>query len=491
MKQLLAIFLLIGTMTHAQSYEQDILRFSYNDYNGTSRFVGVGGAFSSVGADFSNLSHNPAGIGMYRSSIFVASPSLFIPKTTSSYLGTSRDKSQPQFVYGSVGAVFSTGDLKKENKGLINNAAIGLGLNRTADFSRKEIMEGFNENGSIVDTWQAEVISMNGSNDVSVNPEDGFSFEAHNAYWAYLVNYDSTVASYTTPIEDSVLQHRIMTTTGGKNEIVLSAGANYADKLYFGATIGVPYLNYDRTTIFTETDEEDANPDFEEFKSTQTYNTTGLGYNLKAGIIYKPNDYIRIGAAVQTPEKLSLTETYSSSIESRVFGFTESNQSPEGTFDYQVRLPWRANAGVSFFFKKYGFIAFDYEAVDYGSMKYLFADEYAAREEEINLNIDTSYTLAHNFRVGIEIIPVKKLRIRAGYSYQGSPFDEKLGLEDYGMVTQHFSGGFGIVHNRIAFDMAYRHSVSKEIEYPYAGVEAVKKEIVKPMVSMTIAYKLQ
>ena len=50
------VFLVLSFFAQAQNYESDALRFSFNNYSGNARFVGAGGAFSSVGADISNLS---------------------------------------------------------------------------------------------------------------------------------------------------------------------------------------------------------------------------------------------------------------------------------------------------------------------------------------------------------------------------------------------------------------------------------------------------
>ena len=44
--------------------EVDALRYSRLSVVGTARYSGLGGAFGALGADFSTLSVNPAGIGL-------------------------------------------------------------------------------------------------------------------------------------------------------------------------------------------------------------------------------------------------------------------------------------------------------------------------------------------------------------------------------------------------------------------------------------------
>ena len=66
-KNIILIFTLlcIGNLTFAQN-ELDALRFSRTEWSGTARFIGAGGAFGAVGADFSALSTNPASIGLFK-----------------------------------------------------------------------------------------------------------------------------------------------------------------------------------------------------------------------------------------------------------------------------------------------------------------------------------------------------------------------------------------------------------------------------------------
>ena len=63
----------------------DALRYSRIFYSGTARFQGLGGAFGAVGADFSVIAVNPAGIGLYKSSELTFSPSFWLGNTSSSY----------------------------------------------------------------------------------------------------------------------------------------------------------------------------------------------------------------------------------------------------------------------------------------------------------------------------------------------------------------------------------------------------------------------
>ena len=56
--------------------EIDALRYSRNDIVGTARFSAMAGAYGALGADFTTLSYNPAGIGFYQFSELTFTPSI-------------------------------------------------------------------------------------------------------------------------------------------------------------------------------------------------------------------------------------------------------------------------------------------------------------------------------------------------------------------------------------------------------------------------------
>ena len=52
----------------------DACRFSQTYYQGTAKTLGMGNALGAVGGDMTAVSINPAGLGIYRSNEFTASP---------------------------------------------------------------------------------------------------------------------------------------------------------------------------------------------------------------------------------------------------------------------------------------------------------------------------------------------------------------------------------------------------------------------------------
>src|SRR4051812_21891745 len=56
---------------------------------GTARSMGFGNALGSVGGDFSSLSVNPAGLGVYRSSEITFTPSMRLNSAATNYLSSA------------------------------------------------------------------------------------------------------------------------------------------------------------------------------------------------------------------------------------------------------------------------------------------------------------------------------------------------------------------------------------------------------------------
>ena len=62
---ILCASILLSVAAMAQN-DIDAFRFSQVNWSGTARFMGAGGAFGSIGGDFSALATNPAAIGLYK-----------------------------------------------------------------------------------------------------------------------------------------------------------------------------------------------------------------------------------------------------------------------------------------------------------------------------------------------------------------------------------------------------------------------------------------
>src|SRR5690606_37410387 len=135
-------------------------------------------------------------------------------------------------------------------------------------------------------------------------------------------------------------------------------------------------------------------------------------------------------------------------------GTEDGLEYPEETtyFNYNLRTPYRLNGGVAVLLGM-GLISADVEYVDYASMQFSSTD--SGTDNNMNDNIQQTYTSAVNFRVGGEYMIAPDVLIRAGYGHSGGPF------KDFDSPTQTVSAGLGYRINNVYFDLAYQHFSQK------------------------------
>lgn len=469
MKRFFAAVALITTTLFSLTAqnEDDALRYSDLFYGGTARFNAMGGAFGALGADFSTLSTNPAGIGLYRSSEFTTTPTLFTATTESKYFDTKLSDTKYNFNFNNLGLVLTFEPLNRvDNGSAIKNLQFGVGLNRINNFHNRMEFEGYNPSNSLIDVWvdQAAGIPKENLND------DPSYYDLHMAWWTYLIDpLDTVQNTYTGAIpynSGHTLQRYSMESQGLMNELALTFGGNLMNRLYFGASLGFPYLRYERISTFSESDVDNyhtnADPTFgfDHYDLYEELETYGSGVNFKFGLIYRITSWVRVGGAIHTPTfYYGLTDEWYAETTSRFDNGDEFTESVSGSFDYDLETPMRAMGSIAFVIGKMGLVSADYEFVDYSNAT-LRSDLYGFNDE--NQSIENKFRSVGNIRVGTEwrVLPVS---LRAGYRLHPSPYES--GINDAERHT--FSFGLGYRESSYFIDLAYLRSMSSDKYYPY------------------------
>jgi len=467
------LFSIFGTILAQNGI--DALRYSQQYYGGSARFVATGSSFGALGGDLSTLSTNPAGIAIYRKGEFFITPSMMESNTDANFSGnTVFNNKKNGFNLGNIGIVTAFVDDDIEGwKGF----SIGGTYNRLNNYTNYTQIKGENNQGSMLDYFMY--------NSDSKHPDDLDNYVAFPAYDTYLVDVaDTSTLIYTNPLwwnagqdgpQYGQTQRKIIDKKGGSGEYAFSAGANYNNLLYLGATVGIQSFYYNEKSSFSEFGFKDST-DLESFTYTENLRTNGTGVNFKLGIIIRPVDFIRIGGAIHTPTAYSVTEQYSTSMDSYwnnpqseednayVHAYPSAQTSSDvyrGT--YNVTTPLRLIADAGFVIGNYGLISAEYEYIDYSSMKmsspyYNYFDE--------NEDIKNQFVATHNFRGGAEF-RLGQVSLRGGYALYGNPYNLNLGRTD--AVKTQISGGVGIVTGNIYLDFAYVHSYQNNSYFLYNG----------------------
>ncbi|MCO6485852.1 MAG: hypothetical protein J5I41_08785 [Saprospiraceae bacterium] len=485
--------LLLGLPFHgAGQNATDALRFSRLVYGGGARNIGVMGSLGALGADFGVLSTNPAGLAAFRRSEFFLTPGLYHTATESLLEGpgneTQRDAlSRFHIQNGGLVAVHipRNGNWKAVN--------FGIGLAQLAHYREKMFYDG-HAPGTVVDRFVEQ------ANGIPVSDLDGF--EAGPAYDAGAIYSPDAELFYQSDFglvpgaSAGVYKRQAIQRSGYLNELQIGMAGNYDDKLYMGMTVGVPILQYEEDRIYEEQDQQDTIPFFNTLAWEEELESSGVGINLKLGLIYRINQMFRIGAAVHTPTAFRITDQYSKQL---TYNFTENGntqelvgESPEGTFDYRLYTPWRllGNAGVVI--GKHGFISAEVEWVDYASASFNFTPEVndpAFREAERNANRQIANTLqdALHIRMGGELA-YKIFRFRAGFGLSGTEYANE------NMWQPSWSAGLGIREERFYLDLGFRRLKREESFIPYATSEApeltIRTQRVQSLVALTVGIKI-
>ncbi len=463
---LIILPILCGKQALAQD-DIDALRYSQNSFYGDSRFMSMGGAFGALGANLSCMNFNPAGIAVYRSGEFSITPGIRIQNTKAMHYDSTDTDFSTKLNFSNVGFV-SAWDQKnpypassKLYSEWNQRNAFGISWNRLSDYNFSTNISGVNPgDSSMIDDF---VLSANG-----FYPSQLSGTYEWLAYQTYLINPESSTDTshyWGMNLPNTHLrQTKTMTQKGRTGELAFSFAHAFDDKLYVGATLGIPMIKYTRSSEYTEYDHKNSIYPFKSMKYEEQLVTSGNGYNLKAGIIYRMGS-VRLGAYAHTPSIIKLTDNYEYKMQALYDSAITSlgdkyNASYDGFFKYRMYTPARLGGSIAYIHKKLLATNVDVEYVAYSAARFKDDDGFL---NPVNLTIQKKYGAGINIRAGAEL-NLNPVVIRAGYALYGSPFGDLGGK----FSRSTYSGGLGFKGKKNTyFDMGVIYTVWDEDYYLY------------------------
>ncbi len=445
---LLGVFSFTGFHLQAQN-EDDAVRMSQYGIFGTASYVGRAGAIGALGGDFTAASYNPAGLGIYTKSEFLFNSAVTDGYSRSTYQGQSSSDFRVGFSPFPMGFVFNVP--ARSESSYMHSFQFSFGANTLKSNSNRTDVLGINNQRSMMDVWV---------DDATINYSNPYTFDL--AFATNTMFEDSLgVWSPFQVIEDpngEILQFKNQKEMGGITEMVFSASTNLNDFIYLGATIGVPFYDYQMYSTYTE---EKSTGDF--YTYNQNLNTNGVGINLKLGAIVRPLDWLRVGAAFHTPTYYGLSDRYETNLSHRNF----YSSSPYSETDYGMTTPYKVlgNLGVILGNQSTpvaGSIGFDYEFSDYSTMHYYMND--SKYKSYINNLMSSDLQGSHTFKLG-GTLNIQQFAVRAGYAFATSPYkDEFYNIGGQTTIT----AGLGYRARFWYIDFAYANTYQSKSEYLYA-----------------------
>lgn len=488
--------MLIGQQVFAQVPE-DALRMTWTTPSGSARHQAIGGAMGSLGGEITSTFVNPAGLGFYKTGEIVLSPNVSWLRTNSSFRGSDAMsvKESNKFGIGTSGLVWGWSNKYSKWK----SSAFSLAVNRTANFNQDIYYSGTNDYSSFTENAANEFFNFY-SQRKNANPgltdaiivdqalnDNSVSIPTKLALYTYLVDIDSAGGQKNIVSRAELLgaveqQNRIIS-SGGITEIALGFASNMDDKVYIGGSIGLPIVNYSRKTSYTERDiaGSDVNK-FNFFTYSEDFSSKGFGLNAKLGVIFKPQDYVRLGVAIHSPTLYSIREKFSANMITdlenrftpRVVDNVSSNIFTDNTpldYKYDLVSPLKILVSGSYVLrevedvrKQRGFLTADIEYINYKWNSFAAADETTDNSyyDGVNKDIDDAYKGAFNFRVGGEL-KFHTIMTRLGFAYYGRPYADK----ELKARRMYLSGGLGYRNKGIFVDLTYVHQLNRDVNFPY------------------------
>lgn len=488
---LVAIVLFSFSESFSQSYVDNALLLSRFQPSGSARIQAVGGSQVALGGDYSSAFSNPAGLGMYNRNEFTFSAGYGQITSESKYLGMTGKESKSTLHVPGLSLVLHTPSDRETG---FLGGSFAITLSRTNDLHQNYRYQGVNSDHSIIDYFvqDAEGIDpdeflANGNNNLGgfYNSLTGLAYRNYlieEAYDQQGVFYGS-VAHYFDGdgVEYEVDQRRqqeIFERKGAQYQWSIAYGANFSDKFFIGANLGISTLRYKLSLAYTEDNFQENGSDFEPFREIrmdETFDLRGSGINLSAGAIYRPVEFLQFGASFTSPTYYQITDTYEASmgtIWNNYDYFPDiSNDEPLTTinesfdqpslYEYNLNTPMRLRGGATFL-SKIGFITTDVEFVNYGKAKY--KSDIAGEFDFDNESIRTEFQSVINYSAGGEF-RAQNWRLRAGYNMQSEPFrNENTGVK---RSVATYSAGVGYRASNFFIDLTGLYSQTEGSRSPY------------------------
>ena len=450
---------------------------------GTARGLAMGGAFSALGGDPTNLTQNPAGLGLFMRGGLWLSPTLYIPTTQTTYNQQATSNSRTHFALNHFSLI-----LRGTGGKSITQWAFGFGYNQEGFFYQNATATAFNSRNSFTQAIaeQAEGIPdtllgglpalayLNFLNLGTPLGTRGIIDVADVTRWRYQGVFS----------QGGILQQITSQEKGRLNTWAISGALSYQNRIFFGASILIRGLRYSKIYRLREIDEENryngqngtTPADYITFR--EKYSSSGSGLGLALGVVVEPTDFMRFGVSFTTGSRLRISDEYNAEME---FGLNDGRVSIttfQSPFQYEYRFvyPYRTTAGVAFLLGDRGSVSLEADFLDYRTMSFSSSDYAYDRENE---TIEKSFGTAINARGGIEWLLTDEITVRGGYAYFGpqrnadgrqyyADMTQPQNLTTLPMQRQFFSIGGGYSSGNFFIDIAYLLGLYSQKYLPYA-----------------------
>lgn len=525
----LSALALCGTMSAQDIYKVET--FSGSDLTGTSRFVGMGGAMSALGADLSVMGQNPAGIGLYRRSDVALTGSITNQPNGIEFCNIK--KTRPSF--DQAGFVYSC-KLGEPNWKFVNfgfnyqkrrNLKNSIGLDNVG-------LGGLSQSLQMMDLAYGSNGWLDLATDNGRNMTTPFACVGYDAQMiAPIRDADGKITGYEPSEAQNYSYSRMQ--WGGIQQYDFNVSFNLKDQIYGGMTLGVYNVELHSGTFYTENLIERAADGSvaatHPYYMTNDEAITGTGFDLKFGVIFRPleDSPFRLGFSFSSPVFYDLTQSSYLYMNSP-YAYTDANgnrfdhteaDAEIGDYNYRIHTPWKVNVSMGTTVGNFLALGAEYEVSRYTGAQVRYADDgwgynsfSSSRDKELDAEIDHFLKPVSTFRVGAEFKLAPGVTGRVGYNYVSAPMKKDAYLNLFTASPSYYystntdyvnlgdinrvTAGLGYKGKHFYADLAYQYQRQSGDVYafhiPQNGseqnrLEGQKVELNRNNVMLTVGYK--
>lgn len=478
-----------------------ILSLSQRDAVGTARSLGMGGAFTSLGADMASFGYNPAGFGMYQRNEISVTLGMGITNAKNYNAFSTSDNRNIRIAINNIGASFKV----YESSGTLTAINFAFGYNKTADYNFDMGHEGPATISSLADAFSdianGGQLGINSSNKIT-DPNGYYDYDMNPYYWGSAMAYKAGLINmgsngwYPDEIGPGaqMTQYTNISSRGSAGEFSFAFGFNFSNIVYLGASLDIQSISRKQSILYNEyiNYAEGGRPDaasypyqLQNFEFGQSVIVNGSGLGAKFGIVVRPVESLRIGFAVHTPTYYSIAYRYSASLDSTALsagdnpygwevinGYVYANEDTPvlqdgGDNRWTFTTPTRLLAGISFAVGQYAAISVDYQYDIYRTLKLNYAPtDTGYSSDSFRSNLRNTHTL----RGGIEVKPAPWLSLRAGGGFRTKVLSNNYDFVDFSEPIAdkmwYASAGLGFRVGKVtSIDLAYQYRNTRYSDY--------------------------
>lgn len=466
------------------------------DLNGTARYVGMGGAMDALGADISTIGTNPAGIGLFRKGQVSASLGMNSQVDGKSFA----DGSKTNASFDQIGVVFSS----RTGKNSYMNFAFNYHKSRNFDYvlSAVDRLSTVNADGSR--TYQGSQNSQTVFKDMNGLIQTNYSLPYSQVDNLYLNNmsfkdgeYDANGNFLGVYDVDYAVDYGFdryefdRAHTGYIGEYDFNLSGNVKNRFYWGLTIGINSVHYKGYSEYLETlDEDNPRPWFRDVLISDNHKISGYGYNVKAGVIFRPIEEspFRLGVSVATPTFYKLTTDNYTTIGTSV-DYSAASE------DFRFHTPWKfgvsaghtigTNVALGAVYEYTDYSTCDMRTIDGYTYDYWSGTDYeeSSSDPVMKRHAEQSLKGVSTLKLGAEYKPSKDVALRIGYNYVAPAYQTNAmrdqALESPGVYyasstdytnwgdTNRLTLGAGFTFDKFRVDVAYQYQTREGDFYPF------------------------